>query len=141
MPRGELFTGRVTEQGRLRALRRFLDFLQSRHSSLRQTAAEFFAWWESVGPASLRDPAVSDLLDEADGQNDLDSWQRANIAEMRREVAHATALPADLGNAKLTAVREGNCIGLLPQPTGLIVAWARKILRSVFGLFSSNRKG
>lgn len=55
--------------------------------------------------------------------------------------AACPALPADLGYAKLTAVREGNCIGLLPQPTGLIVAWARKIVRSVFGLFSSNRKG
>lgn len=44
----------------------------------------------------LTDPALSDLLDEADGQNDLDAWQRANIAEMRREVAHATAVPADL---------------------------------------------
>jgi carboxypeptidase Taq len=44
----------------------------------------------------LTDPALSDLLDEADGQNDLDAWQRANIAEMRRKVAHASAVPADL---------------------------------------------
>jgi carboxypeptidase Taq len=44
----------------------------------------------------LTDPALSDLLDEAGGQNDLDAWQRANIAEMRRKVAHASAVPADL---------------------------------------------
>jgi carboxypeptidase Taq len=44
----------------------------------------------------LTDPALPDLLDEADGQNDLDAWQRANIAEMRRDVAHATAVPGDL---------------------------------------------
>ena len=44
----------------------------------------------------LTDPALPDLLAGAEGQNDLDSWQRANVAEMRREVAHATAVPADL---------------------------------------------
>ncbi len=44
----------------------------------------------------LTDPALSDLLGEAEGQNDLDAWQRANVAEMRREVAHATAVPVDL---------------------------------------------
>lgn len=44
----------------------------------------------------LADPALPDLLEDADGQNDLDAWQRANVAEMRRAVAHATAVPADL---------------------------------------------
>ncbi len=44
----------------------------------------------------LTDPALPDLLAGAEGQNDLNSWQRANVAEMRREVAHATAVPADL---------------------------------------------
>jgi carboxypeptidase Taq len=58
--------------------------------------AEQLATLKVVLHEGLTDPALSDLLAEADGQNDLDSWQRANITEMRREVAHASALPADL---------------------------------------------
>jgi carboxypeptidase Taq len=44
----------------------------------------------------LTDPAVPELLAGAAGQNDLDFWQRANVAEMRRTVAHARAVPSDL---------------------------------------------
>jgi carboxypeptidase Taq len=44
----------------------------------------------------LTDAALPDLLAGAEGQNDLDLWQRANIAEMRRGVAHASAIPSDL---------------------------------------------
>ena len=39
---------------------------------------------------------LPDLFDEAQGQNELDSWQRANLKEMRRDWLHATAVPARL---------------------------------------------
>ena len=44
----------------------------------------------------LTDPRVGDLLATAEGQAGLDGWQRANLAEMRRDYLHATAVPADL---------------------------------------------
>ncbi len=47
----------------------------------------------------LTDPRVSDLLDAAGQQNDLDEWQRANLREMRRQWRHATAVPGDLVEA------------------------------------------
>lgn len=43
----------------------------------------------------LSDPRVADLLDAAGGEA-LDPWRAANLAEMRRLHAHATALPGDL---------------------------------------------
>ena len=54
----------------------------------------------------LADPRIADLLDEAEsGQmgggaaGALDSWQRANLAEMRRQWTHATAMDARLVEA------------------------------------------
>ncbi len=47
----------------------------------------------------LTDPAIGDLLDGAERQNDLDAWQRANLREMRRSWLHATAVPGDLVEA------------------------------------------
>ena len=44
-------------------------------------------------------PDLPDLIDAAEQQNDLDTWQRANLAEIRREWLHATAVPADLVSA------------------------------------------
>jgi carboxypeptidase Taq len=55
----------------------------------------------------LTDPGLSDLLDEAAGQNDLDVWQRANLREMRRQWLHATAVPGDLVEAASLAA--SNC--------------------------------
>ncbi len=47
----------------------------------------------------ITDPALPDLLDRAGTQNDLDSWQRANLREMRRAWLHAASVPADLVEA------------------------------------------
>ncbi len=47
-------------------------------------------------------PDLPDLLDAAAGE-DLDGWQAANLAEMRREWVHAAALPADLVEAMAKA--------------------------------------
>ena len=47
----------------------------------------------------LTDSALSNLLDEAAEDNGLDSWQAANLREMRRKWVHAAAVPADLVEA------------------------------------------
>lgn len=44
----------------------------------------------------LTDPALPDLLAEAEADAGLDDWRRANLREMRREWLHANAVPADL---------------------------------------------
>ncbi len=48
----------------------------------------------------LSDPALADLLDQAEQESArLDPWRRANLREMRRDWLHTTALPADLVEA------------------------------------------
>jgi carboxypeptidase Taq len=48
----------------------------------------------------LADPAAGDLLDEAEADRaNLDEWQHANLAEMRRQWTHATALTPPLVEA------------------------------------------
>ncbi len=49
-----------------------------------------------VAHEMLTDPAMGDLLAAAEAQAGLDSWQRANLREMRREWVHATAVPGEL---------------------------------------------
>ncbi len=61
-----------------------------------QSRGEQLATLKVIVHDGLTDPALSDLLAGADGQNDLDSWQRANLAEMRLAVKRAAAMPADL---------------------------------------------
>ena len=58
--------------------------------------AEQLATLRVVCHEILTDPALADLLAGAEAQNELDPWQRANVAEMRRLWVHATAVPADL---------------------------------------------
>jgi len=68
---------------------------------------------ERVCHEILTDPAVSDLLDAAESAPDragadgasLDTWQQANLREMRRRWRHATAVPADLVEAEARAGR------------------------------------
>ncbi len=50
----------------------------------------------------LTQPKIGDLLDAGDG-GDGDDWQRANLREMRRNYLHATAVPADLVEARSRA--------------------------------------
>jgi carboxypeptidase Taq len=49
------------------------------------------------------DPALADLFAAARGE---DPWQDANLREMRRDWLHATALPADLVEARSKAVSD-----------------------------------
>ena len=50
------------------------------------------------------DPALADLFAAAGEGRDLDEWRSANLREMRRDWLHATALPADLVEARSRAV-------------------------------------
>ncbi len=50
------------------------------------------------------DPALADLFAAAGEGRDLDEWKSANLREMRRDWLHATALPADLVEARSRAV-------------------------------------
>lgn len=57
----------------------------------------------------LTDPAIGDLLDASGdtgggtGGDDADGWRAANLREMRRTYLHATAVPADLVDARSRA--------------------------------------
>ena len=62
--------------------------------------ADQVAALEGAIHAALLDPSVGDWLARAESDaGDLDDWQRANLAEMRREHRLATAVPADLVEA------------------------------------------
>ncbi len=50
------------------------------------------------------DPRMADLLAEAESDDGLDTWQRANLREMRRHHVHATAIPGELVEATSKAV-------------------------------------
>jgi carboxypeptidase Taq len=58
--------------------------------------AEQLAALKVVCHEILTDPALPDLFSGATAQDALEPWQRANLVEMRRLHAHATAVPPDL---------------------------------------------
>lgn len=57
-----------------------------------EARADQLAVLKSLSHGLLTAPELSDLLAAADTQDRLDDWQRANLREMRRQHAHATAL-------------------------------------------------
>jgi hypothetical protein len=62
--------------------------------------AEQIALLKVLAHEILTAPETGDLLRAAEeGQRELDSWQRANLREMRRQWLHATAVPPDLVEA------------------------------------------
>jgi carboxypeptidase Taq len=61
--------------------------------------AEQLATLKVVCHEIVTDPALGDVLAGAEAESDLDPWQRANLTEMRRRWAHATAVPAALVEA------------------------------------------
>lgn len=67
--------------------------------------AEQAAALEGAVHAALLDPRLPDWLAVADDAA-LDEWQRANLAEMRREVLLARAVPADLVEANARAAAQ-----------------------------------
>jgi len=69
-----------------------------------ETRTEQLATLETIAHAMITDTALSDLLDGAEADPHLDTWQQANIGEMRRRWVHSTALDADLVEASSRAV-------------------------------------
>jgi len=53
----------------------------------------------SMRHAMVTDPALPDLLDGAEADQHLDSWQQANVGEMRRQWVHSAAVDTDLVEA------------------------------------------
>jgi carboxypeptidase Taq len=82
-----------------------------------QSRGEQLATLKVIVHEGLIDPALPDLLSGAEGQNDLDLWQRANVAEIRRGVAHATAVPSDLVAVFSKACSECEMIWRKARPT------------------------
>ncbi|HYM02830.1 MAG TPA: carboxypeptidase M32 [Stellaceae bacterium] len=80
--------------------------------------AEQLATLKVVCHEMLTDPALPDLLPGAEAQNDLDPWQRANLAEMRRLWVHATAVPADLVAALSRACSACEMVWREARPAG-----------------------
>lgn len=69
-----------------------------------EARAEQLAALKVVCHELLNDPALPDLLEEAEDHNhprsnDTERWEAANPREMRRALVHATAVPADLVEA------------------------------------------
>jgi carboxypeptidase Taq len=67
--------------------------------------AEQLAALRLLAHEMLAAPDIPDLLATAEAEA-LDSWQRANLREMRREWQHAVAVPADLVAARSRAASE-----------------------------------
>jgi len=76
--------------------------------------AEQLAALQVVGHGILADPKVTELLDAAEAEAaGLDPWQAANLAEMRWQWSHGTALDAALVEALSKAV--SRCEGIWRQ--------------------------
>jgi carboxypeptidase Taq len=76
-----------------------------------EARAEQIAALDVVCHGILADPSMAELLDRAEAAAaELDPWQQANLAEMRRHWAHATALEPELVEALAKAV--GRCEAL-----------------------------
>src|ERR1700761_8493244 len=91
---------------RLGALHEAMSVLSWDHSAIMPTGGaearqEQLSTLEVVCHELLTDPSLGDTFPEAEAQNDLDLWQRANLVEMRRDWLHATAVPAALVEARV----------------------------------------
>ncbi|MDH3335275.1 MAG: carboxypeptidase M32 [Rhodospirillaceae bacterium] len=64
-----------------------------------ESRGEQLAVLNTVSHAMITDPAIPDLLDGAEEDQSLDSWQRANVVEMRRIWVHQAAVDAKLVEA------------------------------------------
>ena len=78
-------------------------------------------------------PAMGEAIEAASAQNDLDPWQRANVAESRRRYLRATALPADLVAAKARAESQAFAVWQQARPADDFAA-ALPSLRTCFDL-------
>ncbi|WP_419797794.1 MAG: carboxypeptidase M32 [Terasakiella sp.] len=74
-----------------------------------QARAEQLALLATLKHSMMTEPALGDLLNEAEHDGGLEDWQAANLYEMRRTYTHATALDEDLVEAisRATSTCEG----------------------------------
>ncbi len=96
-----------------------------------ETRAEQLAVLKVIVHEQATDPALADLFAAAGEGKGLAEWQAANLREMRRDWLHATALPADLVEARSRAVsacemrwrqarKDNDFAGLLPSLTTVL---------------------
>src|SRR5947209_9803959 len=70
-----------------------------------ESRAEQLATLEVIAHEILTAVETGDLISRAEQDGaELDDWQRANLREIRRTHGHATAVPADLAEARSKAV-------------------------------------
>ena len=78
--------------------------------------ADSLAQLKLVTHELMVDPGLGDLLAEAEGDNSLDEWQRANLREMRRRRLHATAVESDLVAAHSKAANDCEMVWRKARP-------------------------
>ncbi|HZH25552.1 MAG TPA: carboxypeptidase M32 [Azospirillaceae bacterium] len=103
-----------------------------------ESRAEQLAALSVVKHELLTAPDMGDLLEQALGGNGtgdpaVDGWRRANLAEMRREWLHATAVPADLVEASSRAFSKCEHVWRTARPANDFAA-LRPHLEEVLGL-------
>lgn len=69
-----------------------------------ETRAESMALLQVLRHGMITDPRLSDWLPEAEADNRLDEWERANLREIRRLWTVQTVVPADLVEASSKAI-------------------------------------
>jgi carboxypeptidase Taq len=84
----------------------------------------------------VTDPQLGDLIAAAESDNTLDTWQRANLHEMRRRWLHETAVPAELVAALSKASLECEMIWREARPAGDFA----RVLPSLRGLLDLTRE-
>ncbi len=102
-----------------------------------EARAEQLSVLQVAAHALMTDPSTAGLLDEAEASADgFDSWQAANLREMRRQWRHATAVPADLVEARTKAAmtcemlwrdaRPAADFSMVEQALGTVLALSRE---------------
>ncbi|MGA0530593.1 carboxypeptidase M32 [Hansschlegelia sp. KR7-227] len=95
--------------GRISALSNAIGILQWDTAAMMPKGAaasrsESMALLQVLRHGMVTDPAMGDLLEEAETATELGAWERANLREIRRLLTVETALPADLVSASSKAV-------------------------------------
>ncbi len=97
---------------------------------------EQLATLKTLAHEILTDAAVGPLLEDA-GAEDLDAWQQANLAEMRRDWVHAAMVPSPLVEALSKAssacetvwrqARPASDFKMVIEPLGTLLRLTREI--------------
>lgn len=117
--------------GRIAAMSNAMGILQWDNSAMMPKGAsgvrsDSMALLAVLRHGMVTDARIGDWLDDADGDNGLGDWERANLREIRRIYVVDTAVPADLVEASSKATsacemawrqarQDSDFIGLLPR--------------------------